>query len=137
MLRERLPDRRSTWTQKATIAEKNEKPQTFYLSFGEYEDGRLGEIWVEAQKENTFARGVLAALARTVSIALQYGVPVEAIVASLRGLDFSPRGQVSRTPTTDHATSICDWVAQEIQAAYVKPSKPADPPPAPESPTEE
>lgn len=120
-MRERLPDRRRTWTQKAKLPDFTGKLQTFYLSAGEYPDGRLGEIWIEAHAEGTFTRGVLASLARVASIALQHGVPVEAIVSSLRNIDFPPNGKVQGSALVGEATSVCDWVGRELEAVYLVP----------------
>lgn len=118
--RECLPARRRAWTQRASVA-----GQTAYLSFGEYPDGRLGEVWLEVAKENTFLRGMAGALCRTVSVALQCGTPVGEVVRSLRGLSFPPQGAVEGSPSVTHCTSLPDWMAQEIEAAYVRPEKPA------------
>lgn len=126
MPRERLPDRRRSFTQKVKIPDATGALQTFYLTMGEYDDGRLGEVWIEAHKEGTFARGVLGALARMVSIALQCGVSVEEVVKTLRHLNFPPRGDVTGSAAVAKASSVADWVAQEIEAAYLKP-----PPPSP------
>lgn len=119
-MREPLPDRRRSWTQKAKIPDFAGKPQTFYLTCGEYPDGRLGEIWVEAQKENTFTRGVLGAMARSVSVALQSGTPPSEVVKMLRSLAFPPAGPV-HAPGSDvrMCSSVADWVAQEIENVYV------------------
>lgn len=119
-MRETLPDRRRSWTQKAKIPDFAGKPQTFYLTCGEYADGRLGEVWVEAQKENTFTRGVLGAMARSASAALQNGTPVSEIVKMFRSLSFPPSGPVT-APGSDvrMCTSVADWVAQEIENVYV------------------
>jgi len=114
MTRERLPDRRSSWTQKVRI-----EGQTFYLCCGEYEDGRLGEIFLEAHKEGTFARGVLSALARMTSIALQSGVSVLEVVGALRHLNFPPRGAVAGSEVVMQCTSLTDWIAQELEAIYL------------------
>lgn len=122
MTRERLPDRRRCWTQKVRILDPL-GGQTFYLTCGEYPDGRLGEIFLEAHKEGTFARGVLQALARTVSIALQSQAPVGEIVNALRHLNFPPKGDVAGSATVTKCSSVTDWIAQELEAAY--PPRPA------------
>lgn len=112
-MRELLPPRRASWTQKVRI-----ENSTFYLSFGEYPDGRLGEVWIEAHRENTFTRGVLGALARVVSIALQHGVPVDDVVEALRPLNYPPNGEVKGSSTVVGCKSVTNWIAQEISAAY-------------------
>lgn len=116
MPRERLPHRRRSVTQKVKIADVNGVPQTFYLSCGYYDDGRLGEIFLEAHKEGTFARGVLSTLARVVSIALQCGAEPAALAGAMRHMNFPPSGPVEGTPTTEHCTSVADWIAQELVA---------------------
>lgn len=149
-MREKLPNRRRGWTQKAKIGPER---QVFYLTVGEYPDGRLGEIWLATHKEGTFARGLAGALARMASIALQSGTPVAEIVKSLRHLNFPPNGRVEadRSEVTV-CSSVCDWVAQELENAYLRPvvashppapgpspnheptHDPPGPPPSPESP---
>lgn len=122
--REPLPTRRRSWTRHVRVHDDAEgAAQSFYLSVGEYPDGRPGEIWVDAAKEGTFLRGVLSALARMASISLQCGCPVAEVVRSLRGLDFPPRGRVVGSDAVSDCTSVADWIAQEIEAAYSKPGE--------------
>lgn len=112
-MRKRLPDRRHTVTCEVQI-----EGQTHHLAMGEYRDGRLGEIFLEAYKEGTFARGVLSALARMTSVALQSGAEVSEVVKALKGLNFPPNGAVHGSPVVSEATSVPDWIAQEIDALY-------------------
>lgn len=111
-----MPSRRSCWTQSVKI-----ENQRFYLSVGEYVDGRPGEIWLEANKMNTFARGALDSLARITSVALQCGAPITDICSALREMYFPPAGTVSGSQFISEATSISDWIAQELEQAYVPP----------------
>lgn len=120
--RECLPERRASWTQRVKIG-----PQTVYLSFGEYADGRLGEVWVEAAKAGSHLRGTLGALARLASVALQHGVPVAAVAEALRGLDYPPNGPVDGSPAVFGCTSLADWIGREIEAAYLNPAPPLAP----------
>jgi ribonucleoside-diphosphate reductase alpha chain len=120
MGREALPDRRHTWTQKARVG-----GQTVYLSFGEYPDGRLGEVWVEVAKAGSFVRGVCGALARMASCALQNGVPVPEVVDTLRSLNFPPNGPVDGSGAVQKCSSLADLIALEIEAAYLQPPPPA------------
>lgn len=120
MSREYLPPRRRCVTQKVKIPDANGVLQSFYLSTGEYPDGRLGEIWIEAHKEGTFARGVLGALARMVSLALQHQVPVAEIVHTLRWMNFPPRGAVTGSEACARCESVVDWIAQELEVAYLR-----------------
>lgn len=126
MSRERLPSRRRCFTQKVRINDTDGVPQTFYLTTGEYPDGRLGEIFIEAHKEGTFARGVLSALARMTWMALQYGADVRDIVHALRHLNFPPRGVVEGSAATELCSSVPDWIAQELDAHYLNKVSPED-----------
>ncbi len=118
-MRKRLPDRRSCWTQKVRILDENSSPQTIFLTCGERGDGTLGEIWLTMSKVGTFLRGVLDALARSVSASLQCGTPIEEVVKSLRSLNFPPHGVVDGSPFVTACSSIADWVAQELEHAYI------------------
>lgn len=111
-MREQLPNRRRVWTQTAKI-----EGQRFYLSVGEFPDGRPGELWIEAHKTGTFARGVLDTVARVASIALQCGAELEDIVAAFKGMSFPPSGFVDCS-NVRMCTSVVDWVAQELEAQY-------------------
>jgi ribonucleoside-diphosphate reductase alpha chain len=114
MSREKLPYRRLSWTQKVKI-----DGQTFYLTVGEFPDGRPGEVWLEASKCGTFTRGALDSLARTVSLLLQAGTPIEDITKSLSLLNFPPNGEVyGNGSNANKVTSVSDWVAQELSAVY-------------------
>lgn len=115
MTRTKLPDRRALWTQKVIIG-----GQTFYLSVGEYENRRVGEIWLTVSKHGTFTRGIADTLARLTSIALQNDTPIAEVVNALRNLNFPPNGQViaEGSPVTQ-CTSVPDWIAQELAAVYL------------------
>jgi ribonucleoside-diphosphate reductase alpha chain len=119
-----LPDRRASWTQSASVG-----GQRMYLTCGEKADGSLGEIWIVAAKAGTFVRGVLEALARTVSMALQCGVPLTNVVSSLRLLNFPPNGPVAGSPAVVNCTSVADWIASEIEAVYLTKTKAVSEPP--------
>lgn len=114
-MRERPPHRRRAWTQKVTIG-----GQTFYLTVGEYEDGRPAEIFIEAHKEGSFARGILSSLARMTSMSLQCGAEVADVVKSLRHINFPPNGCVIGSKTVSRASSVSDWIAQELESNYLK-----------------
>jgi ribonucleoside-diphosphate reductase alpha chain len=109
MTRKRMPDRRKSCTQKVKIS-----GQTFYLTFGYYEDGSIGEIFIEAHKEGTFVRGVLQALARSVSLMLQNGIPIADIVKMYRKMNFPPNGEVTGSDVKI-CSSVPDWIAQELE----------------------
>lgn len=115
MPREKMPSRRPIWTQ--TVKIDNNR---FYLSVGEYPDKRPGEIWIEAHKMGTFARGVLDAMARMASVALQSGADIKEVIKAFQGMCFPPNGQVEGEYTdVVEVTSIADWVAQELHNEYV------------------
>lgn len=114
MTRVPLPDRRAHWTQKVHIESNG-----FFLTVGEYDDGKPGEIWIESHKMGTFARGALDALARMTSIAMQCGCPIKEICKALRGMHFPPNGAVmSASSHVREATSVVDWIAQELELKY-------------------
>ncbi len=122
-MREKLPDRRSLWMQKVKI-----EGQTFHLGVGEYDDGRVGELWLDVNKQGSMLRGFAAALVRLASIALQNGTPVEEIVTTMSGLNFPPNGPVvGETTTVTHCSSVPDWIAQELTIAYLQDQLPTEP----------
>ena len=115
MTRRKMPDRRASWTQRVVIG-----GITIYATFGEYEDGSLGEVFLDAAKQETFLRGILGALARMVSLGLQHGLTPAEIVGALRGLNFPPNGPVTGSPCVVEASSLVDWLAREIELVYCK-----------------
>jgi len=110
-----LPHRRHSWTQKAKVGN-----QTVYLCCGEYEDGTLGEVFLDASKAGSSIRAVLSSLAIFLSLGLQHGVPLTLYVEALRGLNFEPSGDVSGSAHVMRADSILDWVVRELEAHYLK-----------------
>ena len=120
--KESLPSRRRTWRQKVRIG-----GTTFYLDCGEYDDGRLGEVFLSMSKTGSFSRGVVDTVARLISTALQCGMPVERLVHTLQLMNFPPNGEVIGSPRVTSCTSLPDWVAQEINAVYCS-GMPAIPP---------
>ena len=121
-MRETLPPRRRSWTQHVHIG-----GQSCYITVGEYDDGRPGEIFVDISKQGTFLRGVMGTLARTISLALQCGADVDMIIHSLRGLDYEPAGPVTGSPNVTECFSVTDWIAQELAATYGVPLEDAPP----------
>lgn len=117
-MREPLPDRRRSWTQRVVIG-----GQTCYLCVGEYADGRPGELFIDISKQGTFLRGVMGTLARTISIALQCGADVSMITHALWGLDYPPDGPVTGSDVVSECYSVTDWIAQELEARYVPEDK--------------
>lgn len=113
-MREPLPDRRRSWTQRVRIG-----GQTVYMCVGEYADGRPGELFVDVSRQGTFLRGIMGSLARMVSMALQHGADVGTVVKSLKGLDYPPNGPVEGSGVSTECASVTDWVASELEAKYM------------------
>lgn len=122
--RKTLPSRRRQWTQKAKIG-----GQTVYLCCGEHADHALGEVFLDASKTGTFVRGILGALGRVISLAIQCGTPVEEVVKVMRDLDFPPNGDAIGSDA-GAVKSVVDWAAREIEHEYIL--APQTVPPAPE-----
>lgn len=127
LMREKLPARRHSWTQKVRI-----DGQSIHITVGEYEDGRPGEIFIDVSKQGTFLRGVMGSLARMVSIALQCGSGVEVVVHALRGLDYPPKGRVEGSSVVTECLSVTDWIASELEGVYLNPPSGIDTLPLPQ-----
>ncbi len=112
--RERLPDRRKGYTQKAIIG-----GHKVYLRTGEYRDGRLGEIFIDMHKEGAAFRSLMNNFAIAISIGLQYGVPLEEFVEAFTFTRFEPSGIVEGNDTIRMATSILDYVFREVAISYL------------------
>ncbi|HEY5732885.1 MAG TPA: vitamin B12-dependent ribonucleotide reductase, partial [Methyloceanibacter sp.] len=111
--REKLPSRRKGYTQKAVVG-----GHKVYLRTGEYEDGRLGEIFVDMHKEGAALRSLLNNFAIAISLGLQYGVPLEEYVDAFTFTRFEPQGPVQGNDTIKYATSILDYVFRELAISY-------------------
>jgi hypothetical protein len=96
-----------------------------YLATGEYEDGTLGEIFIDANKTGSMVRALLGAVAIAVSRALQYGVPLEEFIASFKEFHFHPAGAVEGDPRITEAYSILDCIFTELEETYIKSNLPA------------
>lgn len=112
--RRRLPDRRAGYTQKARIG--NHK---IYLRTGEYEDGTLGEIFVDMHKEGAAFRSMCNCFAIAVSLGLQHGVPLEEFIDAFVFTRFEPNGIVQGNPHIKMATSIIDYIFRELAITYL------------------
>ena len=112
--RRRLPERRSGYTQKATIG-----PHKLYLRTGEYEDGTLGEIFIDMHKEGAAFRSLMNCFAIAVSTGLQHGVPLEKYVNAFVFTRFEPNGTVRGNPYIKRATSIIDYIFRELAISYL------------------
>jgi ribonucleoside-diphosphate reductase alpha chain len=112
--RERLPSRRKGYTQKAVVG-----GHKVYLRTGEYDDGRLGEIFVDMHKEGATLRSLLNNFAIAISLGLQYGVPLEEYVDAFTFTRFEPSGGVQGNDTIKMSTSILDYVFRELAISYL------------------
>ncbi len=112
--RERLPSRRKGYTQKAVVG-----GHKIYLRTGEYDDGRIGEIFVDMHKEGATLRSLLNNFAIAISLGLQYGVPLEEYVEAFTFTRFEPAGPVQGNDAIKNATSILDYVFRELAVSYL------------------
>src|SRR5205085_6499524 len=112
--RERLPDRRKGYTQKAVVG-----GHKVYLRTGEYDDGRLGEIFIDMHKEGAALRSFINNFAIAVSLGLQYGVPLEEYVDAFTFTRFEAAGPVQGNDSIKYATSILDYVFRELAVSYM------------------
>ena len=112
--REKLPGRRKGYTQKAKIG-----GHTLFLRTGEYDDGRVGEIFIDMNKEGSALRALLNNFAIAISIGLQYGVPLEEYVDAFTFTRFEPAGIVQGNEAIKNATSILDYVFRELAVSYL------------------
>ena len=112
--RDKLPHRRKGYTQKATVG-----GHKVYLRTGEYENGKLGEIFVDMHKEGAAFRSLMNNFAIAVSIGLQYGVPLEEFVEAFTFTRFEPQGMVTGNDTIKMSTSILDYIFRELAISYL------------------
>jgi ribonucleoside-diphosphate reductase alpha chain len=109
-----LPNRRKGYTQKAKVG-----GHKVYLRTGEYEDGRLGEIFIDMHKEGAAFRSLMNNFAIAISIGLQYGVPLEEFVEAFTFTRFEPAGPVEGNDSIKMATSILDYIFRELAVSYL------------------
>ncbi len=112
--RQRMPNRRKSYTQKATVG-----GHKVYLHTGEYEDGRLGEIFIDMHKEGAAFRSLMNNFAIAISLGLQYGVPLEEFVEAFTFTRFEPAGLVTGNETIKNATSVLDYIFRELAVSYL------------------
>jgi ribonucleoside-diphosphate reductase alpha chain len=112
--RERMPDRRKGYTQKAVVG-----GHKVYLRTGEYDDGRIGEIFIDMHKEGAALRSIINNFAIAISLGLQYGVPLEEYVDAFTFTRFEPNGPVQGNDSIKYATSIIDYVFRELAVSYM------------------
>ena len=113
--REKLPGRRKGYTQKASVG-----GHKVYLRTGEYNDGRLGEIFIDMHKEGAAFRSLMNNFAIAISLGLQYGVPLEEYVDAFTFTRFEPAGLVQGNEAIKNATSILDYIFRELAVSYLE-----------------
>lgn len=112
--RRALPQRRKGYTQKAVVG-----GHKVYLRTGEYEDGTLGEIFVDMHKEGAAFRSLMNSFAIAISMGLQYGVPLEKFVEAFTFIRFEPSGIVQGNDSVKMATSVIDYMFRELAISYL------------------
>ncbi len=112
--REKMPERRKGYTQKAVVG-----GHKVYLRTGEYQDGQLGEIFIDMHKEGAGFRAMMNNFAIAVSVGLQYGVPLEEFVDAFTFTKFEPAGMVQGNDSIKNATSILDYIFRELAVSYL------------------
>ena len=109
-----MPDRRKGYIQKASIG--NHK---VYLHTGEYEDGKIGEIFIDTSKEGELVKALMNNFAIAISLGLQYGVPLDEFVSAYVGTKFEPSGKVNGNDRILSASSILDYIFRELAISYL------------------
>ena len=108
-----MPDRRKGYIQKATIGDHK-----VYLHTGEYEDGKIGEIFIDTSKEGELVKALMNNFAIAVSLGLQYGVPLDEFINAFIGTKFEPSGKVHGNDRILTASSILDYIFRELAISY-------------------
>ena len=109
-----MPDRRKGYIQKATIGDHK-----IYLHTGEYEDGKIGDIFIDTSKEGELVKALMNNFAIAVSLGLQYGVPLDEFVSAYVDTKFEPSGKVYGNDRILSATSILDYIFRELAISYL------------------
>jgi ribonucleoside-diphosphate reductase alpha chain len=109
----KMPDRRKGYIQKVTIG--NHK---VYLHTGEYNDGKLGEIFIDTSKEGELVKALMNNFAIAISLGLQYGVPLDEFVNAYVGTKFEPSGKIEGNDRILSASSILDYIFRELAISY-------------------
>lgn len=112
--RRKLPSRRAGYTQKAMVG-----GHKVYLRTGEYEDGQLGEVFIDMHKEGAAFRSLMNAFAIAISLGLQHGVPLEEFVDAFTFFKFEPNGMVSGNNHIKMSTSVIDYIFRELAITYL------------------
>lgn len=122
--RKRLPDDR-TGRVRELVLPWNGKQLKLWLTVGTYADGRLGEIFIRGEKLGSFESGLLDGFAIAVSLALQYGMPVEHLVSKMKGMQFEPFG-FTGDAVAPNVKSILDYIVRYLESRFLKPAQVQD-----------
>ena len=109
-----MPDRRKGYIQKVTIGDHK-----VYLHTGEYEDGKIGEIFIDTSKEGELVKALMNNFAIAISLGLQYGVPLDEFVSAYVDTKFEPSGKVYGNDRILSASSILDYIFRELAISYL------------------
>ena len=109
----KMPDRRKGYIQKAQIGDHK-----VYLHTGEYEDGKIGEIFIDTSKEGELVKALMNNFAIAISLGLQYGVPLDEFISAFVGTKFEPSGKVHGNDRILSASSILDYIFRELAISY-------------------
>ena len=113
--RSKMPDRRKGYIQKITIGGNHK----VYLHTGEYDDGKVGEIFIDTNKEGVLVKALMNNFAIAISLGLQYGVPLDEFVDAFIETKFEPSGEVIGNDRILNATSILDYIFRELAISYL------------------
>ena len=113
-IRSKMPDRRKGYIQKVSIG--NHK---IYLHTGEYDDGKVGEIFIDMNKEGELVKALMNNFAIAISLGLQYGVPLDEFVDAFIETKFEPSGEIKGNDRILNATSILDYIFRELSISYL------------------
>ena len=112
--RYKMPDRRKGYIQKVSIGDHK-----IYLHTGEYDDGKVGEIFIDMNKEGELARSLMNNFAIAISLGLQYGVPLDEFVDAFIETKFEPSGEIRGNDRILNASSILDYIFRELAISYL------------------
>ena len=112
--RKKMPDRRKGYIQKASVGDHK-----VYLHIGEYDDGKVGEIFIDTNKEGELVKALMNNFAIAISLGLQYGVPLEEFVDAFIDTKFEPSGKITGNDRILSATSILDYIFRELAISYL------------------
>ena len=112
--RSKMPDRRKGYIQKVTIADHK-----IYLHTGEYDDGKVGEIFIDMNKEGELVKALMNNFAIAISLGLQYGVPLDEFVDAFIETKFEPSGEIKGNDRILNASSILDYIFRELAISYL------------------